>query len=49
MTIKILVVDDEPSLGPLVQRIFLPEVEKGQYHFTFASNGQEALDKLELD
>jgi signal transduction histidine kinase len=49
MAIKILVVDDEPNLQPLVQQIFRRQVKNKEYYLFFALNGLEALQKLQAD
>ena len=49
MTYKILVVDDEPDLEPLVLQRMRRQIRRGQYEFVFAQNGVEALEKLEAD
>ena len=46
---KILVVDDEPDLEPLMLQRMRRPVRAGQYQFVFAGNGLEALDKLRED
>lgn len=46
---KILVVDDEPDLQPLVQQRMRRYVRSGQYQFLFAHNGVEALECLKED
>ncbi len=46
---KILVVDDEPDLQPLVQQRMRRYVRNGQYQFVFAQNGVEALQCLRED
>ncbi len=43
---KILVVDDEPDLEPLVLQRMRRRIRSGQYSFVFAHNGLEALDRL---
>ena len=43
---KILFVDDEPDLKPLVLQRFRREIRKGQYNCVFAENGVEALDYI---
>ena len=43
---KILVVDDEPDLEPLVLQRMRRRIRSGQYSFVFAHNGVEALDVL---
>ena len=49
MTHKILVVDDEPDLEPLVLQRMRRQIRRGQYEFVFAQNGVEALEKLGAD
>ena len=44
--IKILVVDDEIDLEPLVRQKFRRQIREGVYEFIFAFNGLEALAKL---
>ncbi len=46
---KILVVDDEPDLEPLLLQRMRREIRRGEYEFTFAHNGVEALDALRAD
>ena len=46
---KILVVDDEPDLEPLVRQRMRREIRSGRYSFVFAHNGVEALRELEDD
>ena len=48
-TYKILVVDDEPDVKPLILQRFRREVRKKVYDFVFAGNGVEALDKIAAD
>ena len=43
---KILVVDDEPDLEPLVLQRMRRRIRSGQYSFVFAQNGVEALERL---
>ena len=43
---KILVVDDEPDLEPLMLQRMRRNIRRGQYAFVFACNGVEALDML---
>ena len=43
---KILVVDDEPDLEPLILQRMRRSIRKGEYTFVFAQNGIEALQKL---
>lgn len=46
MTHKILVVDDEPDMEFLVRQKFRKQVQERRFHFVFAENGIEALQKL---
>ena len=48
-TPKILVVDDEPDLEPLMLQRMRRDIRKGRYRFVFAHNGLEALEVLEQD
>ena len=48
-TYKILVVDDEPDLEPLVLQRMRRRIRSGDYTFVFAHNGLEALEKLQED
>ena len=48
-TPKILVVDDEPDLEPLMLQRMRRDIRKGRYQFSFAHNGLEALEVLEQD
>ena len=43
---KILVVDDEPDLEPLMLQRMRRDIRKGQYEFVFAHDGNEALECL---
>ncbi len=43
---KILVVDDEPDLEPLMRQRMRRYVRAGRYEFVFAHNGVEALERL---
>ena len=43
---RILVVDDEPDLEPLVLQRMRRDIRAGRYKFVFAQNGVEALEKL---
>jgi phosphoserine phosphatase RsbU/P len=45
-SIKILVVDDEIDLEPLVRQKFRKQIRSGIYDFVFAFNGVEALKKI---
>ena len=46
---KILVVDDEPDLEPLMLQRMRRHIRAGRYTFVFARNGLEALDRLNED
>ena len=46
---KILVVDDEPDLEPLMLQRMRRSIRAGLYEFVFAQNGVEALQKLNED
>ena len=46
MNIKIMVVDDEVDLEPLICQKFRRQIREGKYDFVFAHNGLEALTKL---
>ena len=46
MAVKILSVDDEMDLELLLTQYFRREIRKGEYEFTFAHNGLEALTML---
>ena len=46
---RILVVDDEPDLEPLLLQRMRRPIRRGQYEFVFAGNGLEALHKLDED
>ena len=46
---KILVVDDEPDLEPLMLQRMRRHIRRGQYEFVFAHNGIEALATLDED
>ena len=43
---RILVVDDEPDLEILVRQKFRRRIRRGEFEFTFAQNGVEALERL---
>ena len=49
MTVKILVVDDEPDLEVLMRQRFRKQIRSGEYVFSFAQNGEEALQHLSGD
>ncbi len=44
---KILVVDDEPDVEPLIRQRMRRDVRAGRYEFVFARDGVEALQMLE--
>ena len=46
---KILVVDDEPDLQPLMLQRMRRDIRAGRYSFVFAGDGLEALDRLNED
>lgn len=46
LNVKIMVVDDEVDLEPLVRQRFRRQIRNGEYDFVFAHNGLEALSKL---
>ena len=48
MTVRVLVVDDEPDVEVLFRQQFRREVRDGLYLLDFALSGQAALDKLGL-
>ncbi|MFB2974204.1 response regulator [Aerosakkonema sp. BLCC-F183] len=47
MAAKILIVDDEPDLGVLLMQKFRKKIRAQEYQFVFASNGMEALERLQ--
>jgi signal transduction histidine kinase/DNA-binding response OmpR family regulator len=47
MPTKILVVDDEPDLKPLIRQIFRRKIRQKELELLFANNGLEALSQLE--
>jgi adenylate cyclase len=49
MTAKILVVDDEPDLEVLVNQRFRRDIRSGDYDFSFAHDGAEALEMLQTN
>ncbi len=44
---KILVVDDEADVQPLFVQRFRKEIKNGEFDFSFAQSGEEALGYLE--
>ena len=49
MSVKILVVDDEPDLKLLIQQKFRRHIRDGRFDFLFAHNGVEALAQLDAN
>lgn len=47
MAVSILVVDDEPDLEMLIRQRFRRRIREQEFEFHFASNGREALEKIE--
>lgn len=47
MSVKILVVDDEPDLEPLIRQRFRKQIRAAEFEFYFAANGEQALESLE--
>ena len=47
MTIRVLVVDDEPDVETMFRQQFRREVRQGLYTMDFALSGKQALEKLE--
>ena len=43
---RLLIVDDEPDLEPLILRRMRRKIRSGQYSFLFAQNGVQALEVL---
>ncbi len=46
---RILVVDDEPDLEPLIQQKFRRKIRDGEIEFIFARHGEDAIEKLNGD
>ncbi|GAB2551724.1 response regulator [Spirosoma aerophilum] len=46
MKAKILLVDDEVDLEDLFKQLFRRQIQSGQYEFSYARSGQQALDLL---
>lgn len=46
MSYKILVVDDEPDMELLITQKFRKQIREGLFSFEFASDGHQALEKL---
>jgi sigma-B regulation protein RsbU (phosphoserine phosphatase) len=44
--VKILVVDDETDMEPMIRQKFRRHIRENTFDFEFASNGLEALDKI---
>ena len=49
MPTKVLIADDEPDLELLIRQRFHKQIRQKIYEFTFAQNGEEALEKLQED
>lgn len=49
MTVKILVVDDEPDLETLIRQRFRRQIRDSRYEFLFARDGEDALRTLEIE
>jgi DNA-binding NtrC family response regulator len=47
MTVRVLVVDDEPDVETLFRQQFRREVREGRYMLDFALSGEAALQKLD--
>lgn len=47
MTVRVLVVDDEPDVETMFRQQFRREVRQGLYTLDFAQSGLAALDKLD--
>jgi serine/threonine protein kinase/class 3 adenylate cyclase len=45
-TAKILVIDDEPDVASLMKQCFRKQIRERRYEFVFASDGEDALEKL---
>jgi class 3 adenylate cyclase len=43
---KILVIDDEPDVASLMRQCFRKQIRERLYEFVFASDGEDALEKL---
>ena len=46
MAIKVLLVDDEVNFQRVINQVLKREIKNEKYDFTYALNGQEALDKI---
>ncbi len=49
VSIRILMVDDEPDAQELFRQYFRREIRKGVYTFDFALSGEQALEMLKQD
>jgi sigma-B regulation protein RsbU (phosphoserine phosphatase) len=49
MSVKILVVDDEPDLEQIILQKFRRQIRDNIFQFVFAKNGIEALEQLDKD
>ncbi len=49
MPVKILVIDDEPSVERLIRQRMRKKIREGHYTFVFVRNGEEALELIQKD
>ena len=49
MSGKVLIVDDEPDIQGMINLKMRKHIRSGKLNFVFATNGQEALDRLRQD
>lgn len=49
MSVKILIVDDEPHLEIVISQLFRKRIKSGELAFLFALHGEEALDILQRE
>jgi len=49
MPTHILVVDDDPDVPLLIRQAFRKQIQQKEFHFVFAQDGTEALQKLEAE
>ena len=47
LPVRILIVDDEPDLEDLIRQKFRKRIRDKAFEFYFASDGNEALEKLQ--
>jgi adenylate cyclase len=48
MKAKIMIVDDESDLEQIIRQKFRRQIREQEYEFVFASNGQEALEQIDI-